>query len=414
MEKHILDPLILDYAHKEEMMSDGREVVVVSAVRTAIGKYGGSLKDQPPSELAATVTREAVNRAGIAPSDVGHVVFGNVIHTDVHDMYLARVAAVKGGLPVETPAFTLNRLCGSGLQAIVSAAQVILMGDADVAVAGGAENMSRGQYWVPGLRWGQRMNDGAVVDAMVGALTDPFDDCHMGLTAENVAEKWNITREDQDKLAVESQQRAGKAIASGRFKEQILPIPIKVKGGTTPFDTDENVRAETTLEGLAKLRPVFNKNGSVTAGNASGINDAAAAVVLMERRVAEQRGLQPLGRLVGYAHAGVEPKYMGIGPIPAVRKLLERTGLHVSDIDVFEVNEAFASQAIAVVRDLELPPERTNPNGSGISLGHPIGATGCILTVKALYELKRTGGRYALVTMCIGGGQGIAAVFERA
>jgi len=258
------------------------------------------------------------------------------------------------------------------------------------------------------------MNDGAVVDAMVGALTDPFDDCHMGLTAENVAEKWNITREDQDKLAVESQQRAGKAIASGRFKEQILPIPIKVKGGTTPFDTDENVRAETTLEGLAKLRPVFNKNGSVTAGNASGINDAAAAVVLMERRVAEQRGLQPLGRLVGYAHAGVEPKYMGIGPIPAVRKLLERTGLHVSDIDVFEVNEAFASQAIAVVRDLELPPERTNPNGSGISLGHPIGATGCILTVKALYELKRTGGRYALVTMCIGGGQGIAAVFERA
>jgi len=414
MEKHVLEPLILDYAHKEETMSDGREVVVVSAVRTAIGKYGGSLKDQPPSELAATVTREAVNRAGIAPTDVGHVVFGNVIHTDVHDMYLARVAAVKGGLPVETPAFTLNRLCGSGLQAIVSAAQVILMGDADVAVAGGAENMSRGQYWVPGLRWGQRMNDGAVVDAMVGALTDPFDDCHMGLTAENVAEKWNITREDQDKLAVESQQRAGKAIASGRFKEQILPIPIKVKGGTTPFDTDENVRAETTLEGLAKLRPVFNKNGSVTAGNASGINDAAAAVVLMERRVAEQRGLQPLGRLVGYAHAGVEPKYMGIGPIPAVRKLLERTGLHVSDIDVFEVNEAFASQAIAVVRDLELPPERTNPNGSGISLGHPIGATGCILTVKALYELKRTGGRYALVTMCIGGGQGIAAVFERA
>jgi len=394
-------------------MTNSREVVVLSAVRTAIGKYGGSLKDSPPTTLAATVVREAVQRAGVQPSDVGHVVFGNVIHTDVHDMYLARVAAVNGGLPVETPAFTLNRLCGSGLQAIVSAAQTIMLGDATVAVAGGAECMSRGQYWLPGMRWGQRMNDAAVVDAMVGALTDPFDDCHMGITAENVAAKWDITRQDQDQLALESQQRAAKAIANGYFKEQIVPIELKVKGTTTQYATDEFVRGEVTLEGLAKLKPVFNKTGTVTAGNASGINDAAAAVVLMERGAAEAAGHQPLGRLVGYAHAGVEPKYMGIGPVPAVRQLLERVGLSVNDIDVFEVNEAFAAQALAVIRDLELPPERTNPNGSGISLGHPIGATGCILTVKALYELQRIGGRYALVTMCIGGGQGIAAIFER-
>jgi len=394
-------------------MTNSREVVVLSAVRTAIGKYGGSLKDSPPTTLAATVVREAVQRAGVQPSDVGHVVFGNVIHTDVHDMYLARVAAVNGGLPVETPAFTLNRLCGSGLQAIVSAAQTIMLGDASVAVAGGAECMSRGQYWLPGMRWGQRMNDAAVVDAMVGALTDPFDDCHMGITAENVAAKWDITRQDQDQLALESQQRAAKAIANGYFKEQIVPIELKVKGTTTQYATDEFVRGEVTLEGLAKLKPVFNKTGTVTAGNASGINDAAAAVVLMERGAAEAAGHQPLGRLVGYAHAGVEPKYMGIGPVPAVRQLLERVGLSVNDIDVFEVNEAFAAQALAVIRDLELPPERTNPNGSGISLGHPIGATGCILTVKALYELQRIGGRYALVTMCIGGGQGIAAIFER-
>jgi acetyl-CoA C-acetyltransferase len=394
-------------------MNGEREVVVLSAVRTAIGKYGGSLKDHPPTELAAAVVREAVARAGVEPRAVGHVVFGNVIHTEIHDMYLSRVAAVKGGLPVETPAFTLNRLCGSGLQAIVSAAQIVRLGDADTVVAGGAESMSRGQYWVPGLRWGQRMNDGAVVDATVGALTDPFDDCHMGITAENIAAKWGVSRADQDALAVESHRRATRAIANGYFKEQILPIEVKGKTGPTAFDIDEHVRADASQASMAKLKPVFDKNGTVTAANAAGINDAAAAVVLMERRAAEARGLQPLGRLVAYAHAGVEPKYMGIGPVPAVRAVLERARLGVSDLDVIEVNEAFAAQALAVARDLGLPDDRTNPNGSGISLGHPIGATGAILTVKALYELARTGGRYALVTMCIGGGQGIAAIYER-
>ncbi|HXJ79511.1 MAG TPA: acetyl-CoA C-acyltransferase family protein [Candidatus Methylomirabilis sp.] len=394
-------------------MNSEREVVVLSAVRTAIGRYGGSLKDHPPTDLAATVVREAVKRSGVASSDVGHVVFGNVIHTDPHDMYLSRVAAIKGGLPIETPAFTLNRLCGTGLQAIVSAAQIVKLGDADVVVAGGAENMSRGQYWVPGLRWGQRMNDGAVIDATVGALTDPFDDCHMGITAENVAHKWNVNREDQDALAVESHHRAAQALAKGYFKEQIVPVEVKSKGGPAAFDTDEHVRPDASLAAMAKLRPVFDKNGTVTAGNAAGINDAAAAVVMMERGAAERRGLRPMARLVAYAHAGVEPKYMGIGPVPAVRAVLDRAKLHVRDLDVIEVNEAFAAQALAVVRDLGLPADRTNPNGSGISLGHPIGATGCILTVKALYELQRTGGRYALVTMCIGGGQGIAALYER-
>ncbi len=394
-------------------MSSEREVVILSAVRTAIGKYGGSLKDHPPTELAAAVVREAVKRAGVEASEVGHVVFGNVIHTDVHDMYLSRVAAIKGGLPVETPAFTLNRLCGSGLQAIVSAAQLVQLGDADVAVAGGAENMSRGQYWVPGLRWGQRLNDGAVVDATVGALTDPFDDCHMGVTAENVATKWHVGREEQDALAVESHRRAALALASGYFKEQIVPIEVKTNAGPAVFDADEHVRAGASLAAMAKLKPVFDKHGTVTAGNAAGINDAAAAVLLMERRVAEQRGLRPLARLVAYAHAGVEPRCMGIGPVPAVRAVLGRAKLSVGDLDVIEVNEAFAAQALAVIRDLGLPDDRTNPNGSGISLGHPIGATGCILTVKALYELQRVDGRYALVTMCIGGGQGIAAVYER-
>jgi acetyl-CoA C-acetyltransferase len=395
-------------------MNNGeREVVVLSAVRTAIGKYGGSLKDHPPTELAASVVREAVKRAGVAAGDVGHVVFGNVIHTDVHDMYLSRVAAIKGGLPIETPAFTLNRLCGSGLQAIVSAAQIVKLGDADVAVAGGAESMSRGQYWVPGLRWGQRLSDGAVVDATVGALTDPFDDCHMGITAENIAAKWGITREDQDALAVESHRRAAQAVAKSYFEGQIVPIEVKTKAGLVPFATDEHVRADASLSAMAKLKPVFDQNGTVTAGNAAGINDAAAAVVLMERRAAEARGLRPLGRLVAYALAGVEPRYMGIGPVPAVRAVLERAKLVVDDLDVIEVNEAFAAQALAVARDLGLPADRTNPNGSGISLGHPVGATGCILTVKALHELHRIGGQYALVTMCIGGGQGIAAVYQR-
>ena len=388
------------------------EVVVLSGVRTAIGTYGGSLKDKPPSELGAAVVREAVKRAAIQPGDVGHVVFGNVIHTDVHDMYLARVAAINGGLPVETPAFTLNRLCGSGLQALVSAAQTIYMGDTKVAVAGGAEVMSRGQYWVQGARWGLRMGDGKLIDAMVGALTDPFDDCHMGITAENVAAKWGITRQQQDELALRSHQRAAAAIKAGYFKEQILPIESKVRGNTVVFDTDEHVKADTSLEKLARLRPAFKGDGSVTAGNAAGVNDAAAAVVLMEAGEAQQRGLKPLGRLVAYAHAGVEPKYMGIGPVPAVKKLLERANLTVKDLDVIELNEAFAAQALAVIQELDLPLERTNPNGSGVSLGHPIGATGCILVVKALYELRRTGGKYALVTMCIGGGQGIAAIFQ--
>jgi acetyl-CoA C-acetyltransferase len=394
-------------------MASEREVVVLSGVRTAVGKYGGSLKDKPPTELAATVVREAVDRSGVQPADVDHVVFGNVIHTDVHDMYLSRVATVNAGLPVETPAFTLNRLCGSGLQAIVSAAQLVMQGDADVAVAGGAESMSRGLYGLPGLRWGQRMGEASAHDMMVGALTDPFDDCHMGVTAENVAVKWGVSREDQDRLAVESHRRAAEAIQQGYFKEQILPLELKSRKGTTVFDTDEHVRADATLEGMAKLKPVFQADGSVTAGNAAGVNDAAAAVVLAERRVAEERGLAPLGRLVAYGFAGVEPRYMGIGPVPAVRAVLDKQGIKVEDIDVFEVNEAFAAQALAVMRDLELPPERTNPNGSGVSLGHPIGATGCILTVKALYELARTGGHRALVTMCIGGGQGIAAIFER-
>src|SRR5216684_3288869 len=388
------------------------EVVVLSGVRTAIGDYGGGLKDKPPTVLGAAVVREAVNRAGIKPEDVEHVVFGNVIHTDVHDMYLARVAAINGGLSIETPALTLNRLCGSGLQAIVSAAQTIYMGDATVALGGGAEVMSRSEYWLPGARWGQRMGDGKMLDVMVGALSDPFDDCHMGITAENVAEKWGITRQAQDELALQSHQRAAAAHAAGYFKEQILPIESKVKGQMVVFDTDENFKADTTLEKLAKLRPAFKGDGSVTAGNSSGINDAAAAVVLMEAGEAQQRGLKPLGRLVAYAHAGVDPKYMGIGPVPAIRNVLARAKLSIKDMDVIELNEAFAAQALAVMRDLDLPLDRTNPNGSGISLGHPIGATGCILTVKALYELRRIKGRYALVTMCIGGGQGIAAIFE--
>jgi acetyl-CoA C-acetyltransferase len=395
-------------------VAGAREVVVLSGVRTAVGKYGGSLKDMPPVDLGAAVVREAVSRSGVDPAEVGHTVFGNVIHTETRDMYLSRVASVNGGLPVETPAFTLNRLCGSGLQAIVSAAQLVMLGDTEVTLAGGAESMSRGLYGVPAMRWGARMGETSASDMMVGALTDPFDDCHMGVTAENVAGKWGISREDQDALAVQSHQRAARATAEGYFKEQILPIELKSRKGTTTFDTDEHIRADATIEGMAKLRPVFDKNGSVTAGNAAGINDAAAAVVLADADYAERKGLEPMGRLVAYAHAGVEPKYMGIGPVPAVRLVLEKANLKVDDIDVFEVNEAFAAQALAVVRDLSLPEDRTNPNGSGVSLGHPIGATGCILTVKALYELKRTGGRRALVTMCIGGGQGIAAIFERA
>ena len=396
-------------------MNATHELFILSGTRTGIGKYGGGLAGVPPGDLAAATVREAVTRAGVEPSAVGHCVFGNVIHTETRDMYLGRVAAVNGGLPVETPAFTVNRLCGSGLQAIVSATQAIALGDAEVAVAGGAESMSRGPYWLPGMRWGQRMQDGTVVDAMVGALTDPFDACHMGVTAENVAADYHVSRADQDALAAESHRRAAAATDGGYFTGQILPIEVPGRGGTTTtFATDEQIRPGATAADLAKLRPAFARDGTVTAGNASGINDAAAAVVLASGDFAERQGLAPMGRLVAYSHAGVEPRIMGMGPVPAVHKVLERVGLKLDDIDVFEVNEAFAAQALAVVRELGLPPERTNPNGSGISLGHPIGATGAILAVKVLYELHRTGGRYGLVTMCIGGGQGIAAVFERA
>jgi acetyl-CoA C-acetyltransferase len=389
------------------------EVFVLSAVRTPIGKYGGGLASVPPCDLAAAVVREAVSRAGVEPAQVGHAVFGNVIHTEVRDMYLSRVAAVNGGLPVETPAFTLNRLCGSGLQAIVSAAQAVSLGDCEVAVAGGAESMSRAQYWLPGLRWGQRMQDGVAVDAMVGALTDPFDSCHMGVTAENVATEYQVSRADQDALAAESHRRAAAAAAAGFFADQIKPIEVAGRKGTVTVAADEHIRPGVTVDDLARLRPSFAKDGTVTPGNASGINDAAAAVVLAAGSFASSHGTAPLGRLVAYSHAGVEPRIMGMGPVPAVRKVLDRAGLKLDEIDIFEVNEAFAAQALAVVRELGLPPERTNPNGSGVSLGHPIGATGAILAVKALYELHRTNGRYALTTMCIGGGQGIAAIFER-
>ena len=390
------------------------DVFVLSAVRTPIGKYGGGLASVPPCDLAAKMVREAVSRSGVDPAQVGHAVFGNVIHTEARDMYLSRVAAVNGGLEVGTPAMTVNRLCGSGLQAIVSASQSIMLGDYEVAVAGGAESMSRALYWLPGLRWGQRMGDGTVIDALTAALADPWDGCHMGVTAENVAADFGVSRADQDALAAESHRRAAAAAAAGYFKEQILPIEIPGKRGQiTIVDTDEHVRPGVSLEDMAKLRPAFAKDGTVTAGNASGLNDAAAAVVLASESFVRSSGRSPMGKLIGYAHAGVEPRIMGMGPVPAVRNVLDRTGLKIEEIDVFEVNEAFAAQALAVIRELGLPPDRTNPNGSGIALGHPVGATGAILTVKSLYELKRTGGKYALVTMCIGGGQGIAAIFER-
>ena len=390
-----------------------REVVVVSGARTAIGEFGGSLKDVPPTELGAQVTREALKRAGVNGDEVGHVVFGNVIHTEPKDMYLSRVAAMNAGIGQHVPALTLNRLCGSGLQAILTASQAILLGDAEIAVGGGAESMSRAPYTNPGMRWGARMGDTQVIDMMVAALHDPFDNIHMGVTAENVAAEYQVTRDAQDALALTSHQRASHAIKEGRFKDQVLPIVLKTRKGETVFDTDEHVRHDAALADFAKLKPVFQKDGTVTPGNASGINDGAAAVVLMERAVAEKRGAKPLGRLVSYGFAGVDPKVMGIGPVIATQMALERAGLTVRDMDVIEANEAFAAQACAVSRALEFDPDKVNPNGSGISLGHPVGATGAIITIKALYELERIGGRYALVTMCIGGGQGIAAIFER-
>jgi acetyl-CoA C-acetyltransferase len=391
-----------------------REVVVVSGVRTAIGTFGGSLKDIAPTELGAQVVREALKRANTDGKDVGHVVFGHVVNTEPKDMYLSRVAAINGGCAEGTPAFNVNRLCGSGLQAIISASQSILLGDADVAIGGGAENMSRAPYASLATRFGARMGDTKMIDMMVGALHDPFHTIHMGVTAENIAAKWGITREDQDKLAVESHNRAERATQAGYFKDQIMPVMLKTRKGEVAYDTDEHFRPGCTMEELAKLKPVFVKeNGTVTAGNASGINDAAAAVVLMEAGAAKARGAKPLARLVAYAHAGVDPKYMGIGPVPATQLALKKAGLTVNDLDVIEANEAFAAQACAVTRDLGLDPAKVNPNGSGISLGHPIGATGALITVKALHELQRINGRYALVTMCIGGGQGIAAIFER-
>ncbi|HYT97624.1 MAG TPA: acetyl-CoA C-acyltransferase family protein [Casimicrobiaceae bacterium] len=395
-------------------MNNGREVVILSGARTAIGDYGGSLKDIPPTELAAKVVKEAVARARIDPVTIGQCVFGNVIHTEAKDMYLSRVAAINGGLPHEVGALTLNRLCGSGLQAIVSASQYILLGDIDAAVAGGAESMSRGAYANLTQRWGTRMGDAKTIDMMVGALTDPFDTIHMGITAENVAKKCEISREAQDAFAVESHRRAAAAISEGRFKSQILPIELKSKKGPVIFDTDEHVRTDVSADSMAKLKAAFIKeNGTVTAGNASGINDAAAAVVLMERAAAEKKGLKPIARLVSYGHAGVDPKLMGLGPVTAVKRALAKANLQLGDIDVIESNEAFAAQALGVNKELGLDPKKVNPNGGGIALGHPIGATGCLLTIKAMYELQRTNGRYALITMCIGGGQGIAAVIER-
>ena len=391
-----------------------REVFVVSGVRTAIGTFGGSLKDTPPTALAALVLRESLARAGVDGKDVGHVVFGHVVNTEPRDMYLSRVAAIDGGCGHGTPAFNVNRLCGSGLQAIVSASQSILLGDADIAIGGGAEVMSRAPYASLATRFGARMGDTKMIDMMVGALHDPFQNIHMGVTAENIAAKWGITRDEQDAIAVESHNRAQRAIEAGYFKEQIAPVMLKSRKGEVAYDTDEHYRPNCTLADMAKLKPVFVKeNGTVTAGNASGINDAAAAVLLMEGGAVKARGLKPLARLVAYAHAGVDPAYMGIGPVPATQLALKKAGLTVADLDVIEANEAFAAQACAVTRDLGLDPAKVNPNGSGISLGHPIGATGALITVKALYELQRIQGRYALVTMCIGGGQGIAAIFER-
>jgi len=391
-----------------------REIFVVSSARTAIGTFGGSLKDVPNTQLATTAVKAAIARSGLDPEAIGHVVMGNVIPTDTKDAYLSRVAAIDAGCPIETPAFNVNRLCGSGLQAIVSAAQAIALGDCDIAVGGGSESMSRGPYFDTAARWGARMGDAKSIDYMLGILHDPWQKMHMGITAENVATRYRISREQQDHLALQSQQRAAAAIEAGYFKEQIVPVEIATRKGTVLFDTDEHVRAATTLEVLAGMKPAFQKEGgSVTAGNASGLNDGAAAVVLVAGDRLAGLNAKPLARLVGYAHAGVEPAYMGIGPVPATQKVLARTGLKITDMDVIEANEAFAAQACAVIQELGLDPAKVNPNGSGISLGHPVGATGAIITTKAIAELHRTGGRYALVTMCIGGGQGIAAIFER-
>ena len=392
-----------------------REVFITAAARTAIGDFGGGLKDVPPIDLGATVVKAVLQRSGVDGQQVGHLAFGHVVHTEPRDMYLSRVVALNGGLPQSSAAFNVNRLCGSGLQAIISSAQSIMLGDTEMAIGGGAECMSRGGYLSQTQRFGSRMGDSTMSDMMVGALTDPFGRMHMGVTAENVASQFGISRADQDALALESHRRAAFAQDNGYFNDQIVPVVIKTRKGEVEFKVDEHPRRDVTAENLAGLRAVFVKeNGTVTAGNASGINDGAAAVMLMSADAVKSSGAKPMVRLVAYAHAGVDPKIMGIGPVPATQAVLKRAGLTVDQMDVIEANEAFAAQACAVAKELKLDSARLNPNGSGISLGHPIGATGAIVTTKAIYELHRTGGRYALVTMCIGGGQGIAAIFERA
>jgi acetyl-CoA C-acetyltransferase len=389
------------------------DIFVISAVRSAIGSFGGSLKDVPPIQLATDVCRAAIERSGLAPEHIGHVVMGHVIPTEARDAYISRAVAMNAGLPKETPAFNVNRLCGSGLQAIVSAAQSLMLGDAGAALAGGVESMSRGTYLLRQARWGARMGDMQAIDYVLGVLQDPFGGFHMGITAENIAERYGITRQAQDELALLSQQRAARAIAEGRFTDQIVPIEVASRKGTVTFATDEHVRAEVNAEQLGKMKPAFKKDGSVTAGNASGLNDGAGALIMATGQMVLDQGLKPIARLVGYAHAGVEPELMGLGPIPATRLVLKRAGLTVADLDVIESNEAFAAQACAVAQELGFDPEKVNPNGSGISLGHPVGATGAIIATKAIHELHRVQGRYALATMCIGGGQGIAVLFER-
>lgn len=389
------------------------DIVLLDGARTAIGTFGGALAGTPPTELGAVVARAAMERSGVEPGRIGHVVFGHVINTEPRDMYLSRVAAIGAGIPETVPAMNVNRLCGSGAQAVVSAVQSLMLGEAEFALAGGAESMSRSPFVIPDQRWGAKMGDVRTLDMMLGALNCPFGTGHMGVTAENVAAEHGISREDQDAFALESQNRAAEAIAEGRFASQIEPVEVRVKRDTVAFDTDEHPKA-TTAEGLAGLRPAFRKDGTVTAGNASGINDGAAALVFATAGAAASAGLSPRARVLGCAHAGVRPEVMGIGPVPAVETLLARIGLGVGDFDVIESNEAFAAQAVAVNRGLGLDPARVNPNGGAIALGHPVGATGAILTVKALYELERSGGSKALVTMCIGGGQGIALALERA
>lgn len=390
-----------------------QDVFIVSGKRTAIGDFGKSLKDFSPTKLGEIVIRAALKEANLQAGEIEHVVMGNVIHTEPRDAYLSRVAAVDAGIPVETPALTVNRLCGSGLQAIVSATQIILLGDANIAIAGGAESMSRGGYLLPNERWGARLGDAKVIDMVVGALHDPFGHGHMGITAENIAARYDISREMQDVFALESHRRAAQAMAEGRFKAQIVNIDLPSRKGPILFNTDEHVRDDISSEKLGALKPAFKKDGSVTAGNASGLNDGAAALVLMNGAELTRRNAQPLARIVAYGHAGVDPQVMGLGPIPASQKALKKAGLTINDIDVIESNEAFAAQACAVARDLGFPPEKVNPNGGAVALGHPVGASGAIITIKAIHELIRIGGRYALVTMCIGGGQGIALIIER-